>query len=261
MINQPKKAIFFDVDGTLVSFKTHTISQPTLDALKALREKGYLLFLSTGRHIAMLDDVRALFEFDGFITMSGQYSFSGDQILRKLPLGEEGNRQFIQLAKSEGIGCIVLEGEDIYMNHSNPKIDAFLEETHLPAPPIRDFSQIAQREIYQVITFVPPEDEDRVKALIPAVDTTRWHPDFFDIMSKNGGKHFGVESVCQHFGVDRADTMAFGDGGNDLTMLQWVGYGVAMGSASPEVQAAADLVTGDVDQDGVVTALLQLGIL
>lgn len=260
-MNHPQKAIFFDVDGTLVSFTTHTISQPTLDALQALRDKGYLLFLSTGRHIAMLDDVRVLFDFDGFITMSGQYCFAGDTVLRKLTLGKEGNRQFIQLVEQESIGCIVLEGTDIYMNHATPEIIDFLEESNLPLPPSRNFSTIVDNEIYQVITFVRAQDEDRMKAKIPAVDTTRWHPHFFDIMPQNGGKHFGVEAICQHFGIDQADTFAFGDGGNDLTMLQWVNCGVAMGSASPDVQAAAQMVTGSVDEDGVVTALQRMGIL
>ena len=49
------KAIFFDVDGTLVSLKTHTIPQSTLDSLQALRKKGIKLFISSGRHMEMLD--------------------------------------------------------------------------------------------------------------------------------------------------------------------------------------------------------------
>ncbi len=255
------KAIFFDVDGTLVSFKTHTISQPTLDALHKLREQGILLFLSTGRHPAMLDDVRNLFSFDGYITVSGQLTYTDDQVLRKLPIGPEGNRQFIQLAGEEDIPCVVLEGEDIYMNHSCPEIDLFLEEAHLPTPPTRDFQTISDNEIYQVITFVPPEDEARVASLIPAVDTTRWHPHFFDMMPKNGGKHHGVEAICQHFSIDIAHTMAFGDGGNDLTMLQYVACGVAMGSASKAVQAASCYVTNTVDDEGIVSALQHFGLL
>ncbi len=255
------KAIFFDVDGTLVSFETHTISQPTLDALQKLRDQGILLILSTGRHTAMLDDVRALFSFDAFITMSGQYCYAGDNILRKLPLGAQGNREFIALAEAENIACVVLEGRDIYMNHTSARLEDFLVETNLPTPPARDFQTILDNEIYQVITFVPPEEEARVQKLMPSVDTTRWNPHFFDVMPKNGGKHHGVAAVCAHFGIDMADTMAFGDGGNDLTMLQAVGFGVAMGTASQEVQAAAQYVTGTVDEDGIVSALQHFGMI
>ena len=59
------QAIFFDVDGTLVSFRTHTIPASTLEALHALRAKEIKLFLATGRHQAMLRSVQELFPFDG----------------------------------------------------------------------------------------------------------------------------------------------------------------------------------------------------
>ena len=55
------------VDGTLVSFKTHQISPAVRQALQALRERGIKLFLSTGRHLAMLDPVRQVFDFDGYV--------------------------------------------------------------------------------------------------------------------------------------------------------------------------------------------------
>ena len=67
------KAIFFDVDGTLVSFQTHTISPTVVDALHRLRAKGIKLFLATGRHPAMIGYVRSVFPFDGYMTLSGQY--------------------------------------------------------------------------------------------------------------------------------------------------------------------------------------------
>ena len=66
------KAIFFDIDGTLLSFQTHTMSPATLSALHKLRENGILLFLSTGRHRSMIQPVLDLFPFDGCITLNGQ---------------------------------------------------------------------------------------------------------------------------------------------------------------------------------------------
>ena len=80
------KAIFFDVDGTLVSFKTHQISPAVRQALQALRERGIKLFLSTGRHLAMLDPVRQVFDFDGYVTLSGQYCTAQGQVLRSTPM-------------------------------------------------------------------------------------------------------------------------------------------------------------------------------
>ena len=71
------KAIFFDLDGTLVSFQTHEISQNTLNTLHALRDKGIKLFISTGRHRRMIDYPMSVFPFDGAITLSGQYCTCG----------------------------------------------------------------------------------------------------------------------------------------------------------------------------------------
>ena len=59
------KAIFFDVDGTLVSFQTHRVSPAVADALHQLRERGVKLFLATGRHPAMIGYIRSVFPFDG----------------------------------------------------------------------------------------------------------------------------------------------------------------------------------------------------
>lgn len=68
-------------------------------------------------------------------------------------------------------------------------------------------------------------------------------------------KASGLEVVCQRLGIDPAEVLAMGDGRNDKEMLAWAGRGVAMGQAVEEVRAAADAVTGTVDEDGVATEL------
>ena len=70
------KAVFFDIDGTLVSFTTHTIPDSTRRALQALRQNGVKVFIATGRppaQTAFLDTL-ADFRFDGIVPMNGHYS-------------------------------------------------------------------------------------------------------------------------------------------------------------------------------------------
>ena len=64
--------------------------------------------------------------------------------------------------------------------------------------------------------------------------------------------------MVEHLGVTAADVVAFGDGGNDIEMLQWAGTGVAMGNARPQVQAAANHVTTTVEQGGIAAFLQPL---
>ena len=67
--------------------------------------------------------------------------------------------------------------------------------------------------------------------------------------------------MLAHFGIPASDTMAFGDGGNDIEMLRFAGVGVAMGNAGEEVRLAADYVTDDVDHDGIQNALRRFGVI
>lgn len=72
------KAIFFDIDGTLVSFRTHTVPQSTCDALKKLREQGVKVFIATGRPKKLMMEAVGHLEFDGYITLNGAYCFTAD---------------------------------------------------------------------------------------------------------------------------------------------------------------------------------------
>ena len=71
------KAIFFDIDGTLVSFRTHRISPAVLDGLRRLQAKGVKLFIATGRQLEAARAAAGVFPFDGWITVSGQYCLAG----------------------------------------------------------------------------------------------------------------------------------------------------------------------------------------
>jgi hydroxymethylpyrimidine pyrophosphatase-like HAD family hydrolase len=81
-----------------------------------------------------------------------------------------------------------------------------------------------------------------------------------DVLYANGSKEARkIEWVDKL--INFCQTMAFGDGGNDITMLKYVALGVAMGNANPEVKAIADYVTDDVDNDGILKALKHFGII
>ena len=70
-----------------------------------------------------------------------------------------------------------------------------------------------------------------------------------------------MDKFISHFGIKLEETMAFGDGGNDIDMIKHAGIGVAMGNARDEVKAAADYVTTSVDDNGILNALIELNIL
>jgi len=255
------KAIFFDVDGTLVSFKTHQISPAVRQALQALRERGIKLFLSTGRHLAMLDPVRQVFDFDGYVTLSGQYCTAQGQVLRSTPMPPEAVEELVAAARTDAFSCIFLEGEEIYINCINEMTRQFIRDLSIPMPLQRPADYARGREVYQAVTFLTREREHLLLDRAPHLKTTRWHPTFLDVIPATGGKDKGMDAMLDHFGLTPEEAMAFGDGENDLTMLRHAGIGVAMGSASDFVKSQADYTTGTVDEDGVISALRHFELL
>lgn len=255
------KAIFFDVDGTLVSFQTHVVSPAALEALHRLRERGIKLFIATGRHPQMLSYLQSVFPFDGYVCLSGQYCVCGDKVLRSRPMEPQAVEELVSAAGSDAFSCIFLEGEDIYINRVDQYTDQFMAQLDLPTPPVSPASRALGRDVYQAIAFLTKDNERLLLDRAPHLKTTRWHPHFLDVIPGSGGKDLGLDAVLDYFGIALEDSMAFGDGENDLSMLVHAGIGVAMGSASELVKSQADYVTGTVDEDGVVAALEHFGLI
>lgn len=255
------KAIFFDIDGTLVSFRTHRVSPAVIAALGKLREKGIKLFISTGRHPHMLSYIRSVFPFDGWITLSGQYCFCGDRVLHRNPMDRQAVSGLVKATRNNDFSCIYLEGEDIYINCVDDRTREFMCDLDLPLPPVQDPRRALEGELYQAIVFLTREEEALLLNKAPNLNTTRWHPYFLDVIPSGGGKDKGMDAMLDAFHIPLAESMAFGDGENDLSMLRHAGIGVAMGTASDQVKAGADYVTGTVDEDGVLSALIHFGLL
>ena len=109
--------------------------------------------------------------------------------------------------------------------------------------------------------FTKEEEQAAGERFFPGLEVMRWHPAFVDVIAPNGGKDRGIDAILDHFGFDLSESMAFGDGENDLPMLRHAGIGVAMGNADELVKSQADYVAGSVDEDGILTALLHFGLI
>ena len=91
---------------------------------------------------------------------------------------------------------------------------------------------------------------------------TRWNAsNAVDMVHVSAGKESGMNALMKKWGIEKEETMAFGDALNDLSMLREAGIGVAMGNSEPALKEAADYVAGDIDSDGLYLALVHFGIL
>ena len=102
---------------------------------------------------------------------------------------------------------------------------------------------------------------ERIMSVLPNCEATRWNPLFADVVPKGSNKAIGIDQMIRHYGISLDETMAFGDGGNDLAMLRHAAIGVAMGNSVDEVREGADYVTTSVDEDGIYNALKHYGLI
>ena len=93
------KAIFFDIDGTLVSMNTHSMTDRVLETLYALKKKNIKLFIASGRPPQIIDNLRD-FPFDGIISMNGALIIAGGNIIYRNPLDKEDAIKIAQISNN-----------------------------------------------------------------------------------------------------------------------------------------------------------------
>lgn len=252
------QAAFFDIDGTLLSYYTHRFTHATIATLQAMRKKGILLFIASGRPTILFPKLPL--PFDGCITMNGGYVYSGNKVLYEKAIDDSDARAWFDYADAHNICTMCFSDNEMYINRINEEAVNIQNGLDMPMPPMMDTHDMAQRTNHQIIGLMPPATDAEVQRLMPHCRLPRWHDAFTDIVCADNSKARGIDILCRHFGIRCEDTIAFGDGGNDIEMLDFSGIGIAMGNAKENVKAHADFVTLSVEEDGITHAAKALNI-
>lgn len=256
------KAAFFDVDRTLLSHATNSVPASAKYALEELRRRGILVFLATGRDISVLRQMKPLqdINFDGAITLNGQYCFDKDGIIYANPIPRSDIAALLSHLEKHPIPCGFIEAEQMYMNFHNQRVQRVHEAIHSAPPALGDLRRGYDHDVFQILLYLTDEELAALPPL-PHVTTTKWHDGGIDMIPAGGGKAIGIQKVLEHYGISKKETIAFGDGANDVDMFQVVEIAVAMGNACDAVKAEADYVTTDVDDDGIYNALKHFALI
>ena len=219
--NADIRAVFFDIDGTLTSFTTHTVPDSTIEAIHRLQAAGVKVLICTGRapsqmHV-VLDTMPVT--FDGVVAFNGQYCFDDTGFFASQALDTADIEVILDwLDRHPDVVCNFGEKDYVYFNQSNDLLRATWSKLGKTAP-TRYFEDPRTRaldhETFQISPFVGTELEAELVGLCSNVRGVRWHPDFTDLIPADGGKPRGIQRFMAHYGITREQTMAFGDGGND----------------------------------------------
>ncbi len=256
------KAAFFDIDGTLFSHRTNRVPTSTLEALEALHRRGILIFLATGRHISVLEELPALqsLYYDGAITLNGGYCYDRQGLIYHNPIDPGDIAALLDHLDRHPLPCGFIEDRQMYLNFHTDRVRQVHAAIHTPIPPLGDLRRGLERPIYQVLLYLTRQEQDKLPPM-PHCRATQWHTGGLDVIPATGGKDVGIEKVLAHYGIPKSETIAFGDGDNDIDMFHAVRIAVAMGNAGEGVKAESTYVTDDIDQDGIWNALKHFEII
>ena len=265
-----KKLIFFDIDGTIITDGPgeHIIPGSFPETLSALQKNGHLCFINTGRAFSEVDYVIRRLPFDGYICGCGTYIEYKGKTLYSYTIPFETGNEILRSLNDCHLSWL-LEGTRHVYYSSLPY------QTR-----IQEFKDEHSRMIPEAFRIITPEQErdiefdkfcicldknhqfdkfyEQYKGILTFIDRKGG---FYEIVPKGHSKASGIAFLENYFGVPREDTISIGDSANDLPMLEYTGFSIAMGNSSSEVFDIADYVTDSVMEDGIYHAMKHLGLI
>ena len=255
------KIIFFDIDGTLIDMSKKEISQRILDTLKQLKERKIILCIATGRSPIALPRFEGV-AFDTFLTFNGSYCFNQSQVIYKNPIPTSDVHKIVENSSGLNRAVAIATNNTLVANGSDTDLAEYFSFAHQEIIVAENFeSMINNNEIFQLMLGSRKEDYAKILADTRASKITAWWDRAVDIIPADGGKGKGIEKILEYYGLDKSEALAFGDGNNDIEMLQAVGWGLAMENASEELKAVADEVIGHVADDGIYHYCRECGLI
>lgn len=254
------KIIFFDIDGTLIDMQKKRISEKMLETLVRLKENGIIICLATGRTPLSLPHFEGV-EFDAFLTFNGSYCYTGAEEIFGNPIPAEDVRQIIENAEAIGRPVSVATKNRIAANGKDADLIKYYSFAKLEVDVPEDFEEVSRGDVYQIMLGCTKEDYPRLLENCKHAKITSWWERAVDIIPVNGGKGAGIKKMLEYYNLDKSEAMAFGDGNNDIEMLQAVGTGIAMANASEQLKEVADESCKSVSEDGIYHYCLEHGLI
>lgn len=255
------KLFFFDIDGTLIDCNKglYGISTVNRNSFDQLKQKGHDVFLATGRCECFITKGVMDYPFSGYVTCNGGYvEYKGDAIYKAV-VPAKAIEETIKLSKEHHFSFYFESSDYIYvLDKNDPQHKEFARVWGMKDETIIDDFDPQEIETYIGMIVVNSKEDIPllVETLSPYFDIQRHQTGCsFDLTLKGVSKAVGIQKLVEALHKDIKDTIAFGDGRNDLEMLETVGTGVAMDNAVPEAKFVADEICPDVNDDGITTWL------
>lgn len=259
-----KKIIFFDIDGTILSHRTHSISDSTRDAIKQAQTNGHLAYINTGRTISAIEPLITDVGFDGFVCGCGTYISHKDTVLLQATIPHETIQMLLMDLRRYQIEAILEGSKALYFdnNTNSPRLKRLKESQEIHNFDIRSWED--PELAFDKFCIWPNHDEGMqafYKKYQPMFEFIDRGGNLYEVVPKGYSKASGIEYLIKYLGILYENTYAIGDSTNDLSMLKYAKYSIAMGNAPTEIKSLVNFVTKDVDDEGISHALKHFTII
>lgn len=245
------RALFIDMDGTLLRL-SNDISQRNAEAVAKLVNQGVKVFLATGRQYEITAPYhRYLGLKTPMICLNGASIYDGFTgrmaHMNPVTLDEE---QFYHVTNENACNVMVHTAEGLYCNWKNSEVETWTGESTISPKYVGDLRDADYSDVLKYSVRTGQHGSTLSHIFRDTADVIDWQ-DGFEIVAQGVSKWAGIEELISKFGIYPEETAAIGDGPNDIQMLKNAGISAAMANAEDEVKAAADMVTGHHEQDGL----------
>jgi Cof subfamily protein (haloacid dehalogenase superfamily) len=244
----PYKLAVFDMDDTLLG-PDRTLSRENAEALKRLRAAGVEVVIASGRHSSNIVEFEHEIGFSGWVISSGgaavTHSETGE-ILCEMTVPQELGCELFRRAREQKVSVIAYHRTGIFCDAPSEWIDLYTRRTHQVA--IADIPELIGTGMQKLIWTA---HRDRISQLFPEVQQQYrdevymviTEHEMIDFLHPRANKALATQTLAAKLGVSQNDILAFGDGNNDVPLLEWAGMSVAMAHGRDSARRAAKIIS------------------
>lgn len=257
--------IFFDIDGTIlntVKGKTKP-SEKLIEALNQLHQQGHLCYIASGRPYSQLSEEIKKLPFDGYILANGAMALEKEQVVFSCPFDKEVIKEIVRTFEQMNSAYMLATYKASFIPKKYAKYFSYLRLLNIPTTKTIDEIDLDKNEIIKIETSrTKRKSVHYIEQLQKKGYVVHSYKMFstYEINMPNVSKGNAIKEILKLHDIPLQNSIAFGDGENDIEMLKTVNIGVAMENASDKVKKAADRVTESCTNDGVVKELQRMGL-
>ncbi|MBU1020340.1 MAG: Cof-type HAD-IIB family hydrolase, partial [Firmicutes bacterium] len=232
-----------------------------IEAVRLLQENGHMVILSTGRVPSLFYGVDKKLNIDTYIGANGRLVVHKGRVVLAQYIDKETVQKVVDLSEEIGVDIGFESETDYVINSDNSGFSSkFSDIFHLEYPKVVKNYHL-NHDILQLVLFYDKPDYKKFENLFPTLSFNYSNPFGIDVNPRGGLKDVGVKALIEDLGLDLKDTIAVGDGFNDISMIQLVEIGIAMGNACQDLKDVAKYVTDDVDNNGIYNIFKKLELI